>query len=234
MPGNYTLRRTYVDGDILSASDYVADHQQHIDNQTPQGTDDYSANVTQMRTFTDTGNVNSESLATSLAGELERLRYQIKHIKEAVSGSTLTQWYSKNYSLVVPNSSITAAKLADGATHIQHIRATATTQLITALDPADGALITQGITTTRTRVRVRGYVNISFIAGSATTVIIKVKNDATTVATVTVVVSSDTCIPIELLDTEAAGTKTYTLTGNKNNGNAVTATFSQLILEEVA
>ena len=115
MPGNYTLRKTYVDGDILAASDYVADHQQHIDNQDPQHTGDYSDNLSQMRTITDHGDVNSESLATTLAGEIERLRYAIKHIKEKLNGSTITQWYSKSYSTAVPNNSVTSAKIADGA-----------------------------------------------------------------------------------------------------------------------
>ena len=123
MPGNYTLRRTYVDGDILSASDYMLDHQQHIDNQDPQHTDDYSSSVTTMRSNTDHGDVNTESLATTLAGEIERLRYAIKHIKEKLNGSSIAQWYAKSYSLVVGNGTITTAKLADGATFLQYFRA---------------------------------------------------------------------------------------------------------------
>jgi microcystin-dependent protein len=49
--------------------------------------DDYSVNVAQMQYATDPGEPGSESLATSLAGEIERLRFIIKEI------SGKLQWY---------------------------------------------------------------------------------------------------------------------------------------------
>lgn len=54
----------------------------------PLQLDDYSVNVTQMQTATDPGGVGSESLATSLAGEIERLRFVLKQLGQGA------QWYS--------------------------------------------------------------------------------------------------------------------------------------------
>lgn len=69
MSGLYS-HTTRAVGTILTAAIYNADHQNHIDNQTPQQTDDYSVDLTQSRAQT-----KPDTLATSLAGELERLRY---------------------------------------------------------------------------------------------------------------------------------------------------------------
>lgn len=70
-----------------------ADLNAEIDNiltyLTPAGVDDYSTNATAMRTQTDPGESGTESLATSLAGELERLRFAIQEIK----GTGTTYWY---------------------------------------------------------------------------------------------------------------------------------------------
>jgi hypothetical protein len=86
MPGLYT-HTTRADGLTLTAAIYNADHQNHINNQTPQKMDDYSADAATMQTQTDPGESGSESLATTLAGELERLRYAIAEMKGK------TYWY---------------------------------------------------------------------------------------------------------------------------------------------
>lgn len=86
MPGLYS-HTTRATGTVLTASIYNADHQNHIDNQTMQMTDDYSANVSQMQATTSPGGVGTESLATSLAGEIERLRHVIKTMHNGA------QWY---------------------------------------------------------------------------------------------------------------------------------------------
>lgn len=78
---------TRSDGTTLTAAIYNADHQNHIDNGIPAQLDDYSTNAAQMQTQTDPGEQGSESLATNLAGELERLRSTIAEMK----GSTY--WY---------------------------------------------------------------------------------------------------------------------------------------------
>jgi len=87
MPGNYSIT-TRVPGEVLTAAKYNSDHQNHIDNLTPAGNDDYSSSVAQMQIATNPGEEGSESQPTSLAGELERLRFIIK---ELAGGS---QWYS--------------------------------------------------------------------------------------------------------------------------------------------
>jgi hypothetical protein len=86
MAANYS-HTTRADGLTLTAAIYNADHQNHINNGTPQMLDDYSADASTMQTTVDPGEVGSESLPTSLAGELERLRYTIKEMKGTA------QWY---------------------------------------------------------------------------------------------------------------------------------------------
>jgi hypothetical protein len=83
---------TRVDGTTLDATIYNGDHQNHIDNGVPDQQDDYSSSVAQMQTTTDPGEVGSESQATSLAGELERMRFMIKEI---IGGA---QWYASQAS----------------------------------------------------------------------------------------------------------------------------------------
>jgi len=50
--------------------------------------DDYSTDATQMQTTTDPGEVGTESLATTLAGELERIRFILKELGGGA------QWYT--------------------------------------------------------------------------------------------------------------------------------------------
>lgn len=78
--------------EILSYADLNAEIDNILNNLTPAGVDDYSTNTTQMRLTTDPGEVGTESLATSLAAELERIRFTIKEIK----GSGVAQWYSSS------------------------------------------------------------------------------------------------------------------------------------------
>ena len=86
MPGLYshTNRAT---GLVLTATIYNGDHQNHIDNHIPAQMDDYSANAAGMQANTDPYPGASESLPTSLAGELERIRYILKQI------TGTAQWY---------------------------------------------------------------------------------------------------------------------------------------------
>ena len=93
MAGLYT-HVTRATGTILTATIYNTDHQNHIDNQTPQMTDDYSATVAQMQSITNPGGIGTESLATSLSGELERLRYRMGQLH----GSA--QWYAREEILI--------------------------------------------------------------------------------------------------------------------------------------
>lgn len=80
-------------GTVLTASIYNTDHQNHINNGVPAQLDDYSSSVAEMQTTTDPGEVGTESQATSMAGEFERLRFAILEIKRMLDG-TVAQWYS--------------------------------------------------------------------------------------------------------------------------------------------
>lgn len=87
MPGLYARINVEADGNILTAANYNSEHDNHITNAVPSQHDDYSTNVTQMQSTSDPGEVGTESLATSQAGEFERLRFAIKEIKGT------NQWY---------------------------------------------------------------------------------------------------------------------------------------------
>ena len=107
MPGLYS-HTTRANGTTLTAAIYNGDHQNHIDNQTPQMTDDYSTNAAEMQSTANPGGVGTESLATSLAGEIERLRYVIKTMHGGV------QWYPGSVLAVAANVIAKAALDAQG------------------------------------------------------------------------------------------------------------------------
>ena len=86
MAGNYS-HTTRADGLTLTAAIYNADHQNHINNSDPETHDDYSPDVATMQITTDPGEVGTENQATTLAGEIERLRHVIKEI------TGKDQWY---------------------------------------------------------------------------------------------------------------------------------------------
>jgi len=86
MPGLYSIT-TRSTGTVLTAAIYNADGQVHVDNAVPAQHDDYSLNAAQMQSTTDPGESGTESLATSTAGEFERLRNILKEIGGG------TYWY---------------------------------------------------------------------------------------------------------------------------------------------
>lgn len=98
MPGLYSRVKNWIARETLKKSDLNAEFDNIITNFVPAMMDDYSTNVTQMQIQTDPGAVGTESLATSLAGELERIRYVIKRIMGE------TYWYTS------PDSSIASLK----------------------------------------------------------------------------------------------------------------------------
>lgn len=76
--------------EVLTPADLNAEIDNILTNLGPSGVDNYSHTVTEMRLTTDAGEVGTESQATALSGELERLRFALKEIK----GSGAAQWYS--------------------------------------------------------------------------------------------------------------------------------------------
>lgn len=111
MPGTggygITTRAT---GTVLTATIYNTDHQNHVDNQDAQHSGGYSSNVSQMQTATDPGLPGTESLATSIAGELERLRAVISRLHGG------TYWYSQLGNIYVPKGYIDGYTLTRAST----------------------------------------------------------------------------------------------------------------------
>lgn len=116
MPALYS-HTTRSSGTILTAAIYNSDHVNHITNGVPAQLGPYSTTAAEMRLNTDPGESGTESLATSLAGELERLRFCILEMKTPLNGGVaLTYWYqtaSGTFSGTVADNAVTNAKLAD-------------------------------------------------------------------------------------------------------------------------
>jgi hypothetical protein len=74
-------------GTVLTAAIYNADHVNHVNNHNPSMMGGYSDSVAEMQTKTSPGGLGSEVLASSLADELQHLRYMISLITGA------THWY---------------------------------------------------------------------------------------------------------------------------------------------
>lgn len=80
MGANFSRIKTWVSTEDVTYSDLNAEFDNILTNLVPTGVDDYSANVSQMQTTVDPGEVGTESLATTLAGEIARLRFMINEI----------------------------------------------------------------------------------------------------------------------------------------------------------
>jgi hypothetical protein len=90
--GNCSVYKVWATNEVLTAADLNNSFTQAATtNSTPQCVDDYSATVPQMQATTNPYPNGAESQATSLAGELERLRYQIKQLVRGSSSGTY--WY---------------------------------------------------------------------------------------------------------------------------------------------
>jgi ABC-type Fe3+-hydroxamate transport system substrate-binding protein len=87
MGGSWTYTKTWASGQILTAVDLNANFADVKNNFSPTGLDDYSQDITQMRVTTDPYPAGAESLATTFAAELARIRYVIAQI------TGKTYWY---------------------------------------------------------------------------------------------------------------------------------------------
>ncbi len=101
MPGSYTIT-TRVTGEVLTAAKYNADNQNDINHAEPQYFDDASASVGAMQAATDPGELGSESLAVSLQGEIERIRFATQEAKTALD-QKVSRWYQTPYGQTVFN-----------------------------------------------------------------------------------------------------------------------------------
>lgn len=82
--------KTWVDGEALTASDQNGEFSAVRTQLSPENINDYSSNAAEMQTTADPYPSSTESLATTLQGEIARLRYQIKTLAVACGK---TQWY---------------------------------------------------------------------------------------------------------------------------------------------
>ena len=87
MGANFSRFFVETAGNTIFAANYNGEFNNILTNFTPAGMDDASANVAAMQTTVDPGEVSSESLPTSLEGEIHRLRHVIKEI------TGKDQWY---------------------------------------------------------------------------------------------------------------------------------------------
>lgn len=107
MPGGLFARlKDWVSTEDVTAVDLNAEFDNIINNLVPGQFDDYELNVPQMQMQTDPGELGTEILATTLAGEIERIRF----ILHEITGKTY--WYQS------PSSSISdiAAAVGGGIT----------------------------------------------------------------------------------------------------------------------
>ena len=116
MAGLYS-KTTRASGITLTANIYNTDHQNHIDNHDPEQMDDYSPDAATMKTSTDPGDVGSESLATTMAGEIERIRF----VLDAIIGGA--EWYTDPAATIAAlNTSVASFSAKDSDDTIIHHR----------------------------------------------------------------------------------------------------------------
>lgn len=87
MGANFSRLKTWTDDETLTNEDLNAEFDNMLSNFIPAGMDDYSSTVGQMQIQTNPGELGSEVPATSLAGELARIRW----ILSEITGNTY--WY---------------------------------------------------------------------------------------------------------------------------------------------
>jgi hypothetical protein len=104
----YSRAKSWVSNEVLTAADLNAEFNNILSNANPSGVEDASENVSAMQAAADPGGVGTESLATNLLGEIQRLRFAIRRI---VGGA---QWYSTPVTTLGAGG-ISTSSLADGA-----------------------------------------------------------------------------------------------------------------------
>ncbi len=95
MAGLYS-HTTRAAGTVVTATVYNDDHEKHVNNHDPEMMDDFSANAAGMQSAVDPYPGASESLPTSLSGELQRIRYVLREHLTAMHGGVAPgaqHWY---------------------------------------------------------------------------------------------------------------------------------------------
>lgn len=105
MAATFNRLHTWALTEVITTSQLNQEFDNILNNLDPTGIGSYSTSVAQMQIVTSPGTPGAESLATSLAGEVERLRYMIK----SILGVSASQWYSP------PTTDLTQIKAALGS-----------------------------------------------------------------------------------------------------------------------
>ena len=136
MAAGYT-HTTRADGLVLTHTIYNADHQNHIDNGVPLQLDDYSTDVAQMRVTRDPYPAATESLATTLGGELASIRYVLEQITNSAN------WYIDPTGLdsaIVSSSLTSVGTIATGVWNGTSIGTAYTDAKVTSVSGSTGAV----------------------------------------------------------------------------------------------
>lgn len=91
MPATFSRYFVEAPGNTILADHYNGEFNNILTNFDPDGVDDASVNLAAMQATVDPGELSSESLATSLRGELQRLRYAVAEAK--FGPATSRKWY---------------------------------------------------------------------------------------------------------------------------------------------
>lgn len=108
--------KTWLTSEDVNASDLNAEFNNILNNLDTEGLGGYGDNTTEFQAQTDPGEVGSESLPSSLADELERLRYSIAELKGT------TYWYTSPVTTLASlntafgNGGLPPSRLSSGAT----------------------------------------------------------------------------------------------------------------------
>jgi hypothetical protein len=95
MPGLYS-HTTRAPGTLITALIYNFDHQVQVDSRTATIVQSYGTSISQFNITEDPIPFGVESLPSSLAGEVARLRFDIAALKTALNGGVPVNWYDPN------------------------------------------------------------------------------------------------------------------------------------------
>lgn len=127
----WTVYKTWVTGEVLTAGDLNTSFTTAVTNSDPTSINDYSPNAASMRSVADPYPGSVESLATTLSGELERIRYVIAQI------TGQTYWYQDPPVALSLTPTLTSETLT--ATSNQLVLGTTRTVTVTAPTPASSS-----------------------------------------------------------------------------------------------
>lgn len=164
-----TKSKTYVTGEVLTASDLNTSLSDAVNSNIPEDTDDYSVNDTEMQTVTDPYPAAATSRPTSLSGELERLRYIIKQI------TGKSQWYVDAAAIGSKGADVASASALPVLTDGNFFDVTGTTSITSINSLGVGSVIRlqfdDALTLTHhnTDLILPGATNITTVAGDVAT-----------------------------------------------------------------